>query len=220
MSQELLQQLYAKERDLVYQLDAVRRTISALTGSEPVREVTPVVQIVSAPVVAPVAEKVEVKKEITPVVTIVKSSRHPKKDVYDMIIEVLKEENIPCSSSYVTKRLEGLNLNYQKLTIELYMRELEKLSRIKKTGKCTWAHNGYLTPVPAKQNIKTIIDVIDYFKLRKSVTRQELIKQFVKSGRFSEAMMQSRLEKLIKDGTVKRLEPGAYRLIEQYKSSN
>ena len=215
MSQDLLQQLYTKERDLVYQLDAVRRTIMALGGTEtPTKEVVVPVQVQSQP--AAVIEKVERPIRVSHISTI--RERHPKKDVYDMIIEVLKEANIPCSSAYVTKRLEGLNLNYKKLTIELYMRELEKANRIKKTGKCTWSHYEYLNLTPAKQNVKTIIDVIDYFKLRKSVTRQELIGMFVKSGRFSEAMMQSRLEKLIKDGTVKRLEPGAYRLAENYKS--
>lgn len=220
MSQELLNQLHAKEQDLLYQLDAVRRTISALGGysQPPARTVEPAPNvIVPASQVVPPTEPLVTEPTVIKVISNEKRLRYPKKDVYGMMIEILKEANIPCSPAYVAKRLEGLNLNYKKLTVELYLRELEKDGKILKAGKGTYAHRDYVMPTPAKQNLKTILDVIDYLKLRKTATRQELIAVFVKSGRFTEAMLQTRIEKLIKDEEVKRLEAGVYKYIDKPK---
>lgn len=200
----ILQGLYSKEKELLQQLEAVRTTIQIYSGTT------------SIPVTNKHIEKKEEppKKEEKQQVRV----RNSKEDVKGIMIQMLEEINAPCSSKLVTVRLSQLDINYQKLTVELYLRELEKDGKIIKTGPSTFAHLNWVAPKPATQKVRTIVDVLDYFKLRKEVTRQELISLFVKGGRFNENRLQGRLDKLITEGVIRRLEPGVYKLVEKPKA--
>lgn len=205
----LLISLYAKEKELLNQLEAIQTTIKAFGGNtKKVESVKPKaekpVKIKVGPIVKP--EKIEAPRKE-------ESTRNKREDIDNFIIEVLKELNVPCKPKLIAIRLDEMGIKYEQSTIDTYMRSLEKDDRIIHAGPGLFAHKDYIAPKPMERKVKTIYDVLDYLELRKQSTRQELVSFFVTGGRFNEARLDIRLDKLIQNKNIERIERGVYKFI-------
>lgn len=218
----LLDNLYEKEKELICQLNAVRETIKAFGGDVSI-EKTKTVSIKTSELPSkgtPYPEIKEIKIQSIPIPELSKVEeskekvfRNNKEDVKLFIVEIMKEVNAPCRAKVVVNKLSGMGMEYGELTVEQYMRELEKEGHIVKSGPRVFCHINYVEPVMLQKKVKTIHDILDYFKLRKESTRQDLINFFVKGGRMNEGRLDLRLAKLIESKQITRLEVGVYKYI-------
>ena len=197
-TESILTELYSREKELNTQLAATRSAIvgfgGKLTGADPI----PTIKI-TAPSIASSKDKGDRKLTNT----------------QKYIIEILKEENRPMSNDEILQSINNLGIKYSLNSIRSTLPLLNNIGSIKRISNGVYSHADWEKPKPLINNVKTIIEIEDYFNLRKEVTRKELISHFVKGGRFTEGMVDIRLDKLIKACKIKRKETGVYKLVKR-----
>jgi len=191
----ILTELYSREKELNIQLTATRNAIvgfgGKLVGSDPIPTIR---------VTAPSPSK--------------NKGDHRLTSTQKYIIEILKEENRPMSISEILKAIYDLGIKYSLNSLRATLPSLNNIGSIKRISKGNYVHADWEKPKPLINNVKTILEIEDYFNLRKEVTRKELISHFVKGGRFTEGMIDIRIDKLIKSRKIKRKETGVYKLVK------
>jgi hypothetical protein len=136
-----------------------------------------------------------------------------QREFYGYIIEILKELKHPARAAEVRKVLEELGFNYAYNTVPPTLSTMANQGLIQRVEDGLYTFNEYKEPEPAKQEIKTINDVLGYFKFRGEVRRKELVKHFVPYY-LTIGQLDTKLKKLVDEGKVKRKEHGIYKYVK------
>lgn len=206
----ILNGLYQKRKSLEVQLEAIDNAIIGFGGKVVSRKnPSPIISVEIEP---QIEEKLDVSEKTESKDGPVKK-RYKSKEIQGYITMILEEMDMPATCPMIKLKLEHLGYEFDAVSVSNYLSQMARDHKIIRIERGSYAHRNYKEPQQLQKKVVTIRDVEDYIKIRKEVTRQELLGFFRDSGRLTENMIQLRVEKLIDERKVMRLERGVYKWI-------
>lgn len=234
-NEQLLEKLYEQERKLHEQFLATQQAIVGFGGTPQLTvelNSNKAENVVTLPTVdekTDDSKNKEEKEEISTKETSI-GTRNKLEDVHWLICEILETNPRNFTAKQLARKMNrDHDLFYEAHTIASYLSVLTKKGRVRRVKHGLYARvlkrdkkklteekksDKKASPTVLQKSVISIKEVKTYIKLRKEVTRKELIEFFVKGGLMVEHKLQTRIQSLIKEGHVARKEDGVYRWVK------